>query len=259
MDYLYGEMSDQERKEFEAFLEANPSAKAELEAFQEVRQHLPADDAPAASPPIMVMQPRQPAAPKRWLGRQWLGVAAAVLLLLLTFSWLQVRMEWTDHSMVLSFGEATPPKTEAEPSIHSLIDERVNQIEETLLDARLCELEDKLAAGFAQWDKQLKATTRHPRPVELSPEMVAELKTAVAAETYQAVSEWIQTSQAYQQTQTETLLTDFSEYLAAQRKADIQLMALAWEELMTKTDQRQWETEQLIGHVINHLQQEKSP
>ena len=255
MDYLYDEMEATERKEFEEYLKAHPEVKAELAALTETRQALPKLVMPPHAP--VVLLPKQQ--PKRRFMNRWLGAAAAAILLLLTLNWVQVHVEWTDQSMVLSFGESQQTKEPFDDAlIKALVAQQISEIEHPM-DARLCAMEGQLTNEFAQLTSTLKNATRRPQQVAYDPQMVAALKEAVMGETYEVLSEWMQQSQNYQQAQTEALLTDFSTYMEAQRKADIELVAMAWQDMMLQTDQKQQETAELIAHLWNHLQDEKSP
>lgn len=99
MDYLYGEMSAQEKEAFEQELKNNPALKAELDELQSSRDFLA--DLPDVQPVKKVVALQS----KRGNWRKWampLSVAASFLLLLKIVDFHAVK---TENGYNFSFGE----------------------------------------------------------------------------------------------------------------------------------------------------------
>jgi hypothetical protein len=63
----------------------------------------------------------------------------------------------------------------------------------------------------------------------------------------------MQFSMNYQEEQTEKLLVEFSEYLNQQRIQDLELIEMAMNQIVNKTDLQQQETEYLLTQLITGL------
>jgi len=100
MDYLYGEMSQREKRAFEQELKSNPALKAELEALQSSRDFLA--DLPDVQPSTKVVTLKS----RNVDWRKWaipLSVAASFLLLLKIVDFQAVK---TKNGFSFSFGPA---------------------------------------------------------------------------------------------------------------------------------------------------------
>ena len=109
IDYLYGEMTVEERAAFEEQLRINPSLKRELDQLSESRTFLA--ELPDVQPPAMIVPLRT--SKKRWL--KWgiaAGIAASIILLL---DVLNFQIRTTEKGLALSFGEetSTPLKSQS--------------------------------------------------------------------------------------------------------------------------------------------------
>ncbi|MCB0630955.1 MAG: hypothetical protein KDD15_14510 [Lewinella sp.] len=119
MDYLYGEMSVEERKEYEDWLKQHPEVQAELEELQGSRDWL-AEVETAPPQPLVVNLPAERSFDRKWLYR--VGAAAAVLLALWLFNF-QIRTD--EGGLILSFGH--PERLQKTP---------VESVEETIDPSR---------------------------------------------------------------------------------------------------------------------------
>ncbi len=104
MDYLYGEMTPEAREAYEAYLQAQPDLRRELEGLQEVRHTL--QEWQEVQPPAAVLsfeRNHHHSVRNSWT-RWWprLAAAAGILGLILTFS--QVRIQKQDSGFLIAFG-----------------------------------------------------------------------------------------------------------------------------------------------------------
>ena len=102
MDYLYGELEADERRDFEQWLADNPEARAELDAMQETRMALSA--LPDVKPAPAVFAVESPA-PRSLNLKRWkrAAIAAAFLGALWLFNF---RVEIQKGGVILAFGKA---------------------------------------------------------------------------------------------------------------------------------------------------------
>lgn len=147
MDYLYGEMTGQERREYELWLDQNPEIRQEISELQTSRQWLA--DVEEVSPQPMLVD----LAPKRVISLKWIyraGAAAAVLLALWLFNF-QIR---TDRGgVILSFGhpDSIQQPEQTEPDVIPA------DVWEKVLAEQQLMLENKLVQMDSSWQNRLTA------------------------------------------------------------------------------------------------------
>ena len=111
LDYLYDEMSAEDRQAFEKELAADESLRKELGQLKQVRSHLQTVPQMALRTPmaVPVAERPQPVHRMRWL-KPFYGVAASIAALLLLGAWTGFHVEVGQGQMVLAFGSNTPQK-----------------------------------------------------------------------------------------------------------------------------------------------------
>lgn len=155
MDYLYGELSAQEKAAFEQQLQNDPKLQQELRDFQSTRTMLQQVEDLQPKATVVELKPK-PVVSMRAV--KWLSIAAAVALLLLAG---KPRMEVSSNGFMIAFGSpkieqanpATTPTNDYEPMIHNAVAQsnqeiyrmldsiqqqlgaRINTKEQTLLQA----------------------------------------------------------------------------------------------------------------------------
>ncbi len=106
LDYLYGEMSDTEKSDFEKKLALDAHLKNDLEEMQLVRKYLKQSRDQTPQPVKLVVE--QP--PVRYRFSRWWAVAASLLLLMMAGKLLDLRISLSDQQLVLSYGAAPQPE-----------------------------------------------------------------------------------------------------------------------------------------------------
>lgn len=108
MEYLYDEMDSPEKEEFERFLKENPELQAELNELGGTRKLLeeaPHHETPVNKPVVINSANSSP----RWFQssavRASLAIAAAMLVIVIAFSFVKLRVEINDNGFAVSFGD----------------------------------------------------------------------------------------------------------------------------------------------------------
>ncbi|MCB0601616.1 MAG: hypothetical protein KDC28_10325 [Saprospiraceae bacterium] len=106
IDYLYDELSKEERAAFEKELEADPTLRKELQQMQQVRSHLQSVPNLELREPLAMptATPPQESHRLRWL-KPFYGVAASIAALLLLGAWTGLHVEAGKGELVLAFGK----------------------------------------------------------------------------------------------------------------------------------------------------------
>jgi len=148
MGYLYGEISEAERRKVEAWLAEHPEEQAELEQLRETRSWLAtAPPAPPQTSPFVI---EKSATRRRFPTLAWIGAAAAVLLLLLTAIGTQV--DFTGNGMRITFGQPAPP-TPAEDWQQQLLQTLAEQ--DRAAEQRLDSMQQAMQRQFLRQQTQL--------------------------------------------------------------------------------------------------------
>jgi len=139
MDYLYDEISDEERSKLETYLENHPKLRKELQELQETRSLL--QRMPELNPDqqLLMVEPNdrtfgrwwqqaKQLAPDSFFGKSVLAAAAIIILLLITGSVAQLHVETTGKGIAISMGYTPTVNTglsnqEAEALVQKLREE----------------------------------------------------------------------------------------------------------------------------------------
>ena len=240
IDYLYGEMTEAERREFEELLSQDEEMRAEWNALQQTRSRLA--ELPEIRPEATVVTIEAPR--PRWSKWGWrAGAAAAVLLLL---SLLNPRLEIGSNGLVLALGAPAPAETNApttdEASMANLqeqLAQRDRELEQRLLQLdtqwqnRLAQREERLQQN---WDRQLAIyQTQRQKDLEKFAQYLVDL---------------VQNLQLEQQEELRLLLTRFWSQWQETRAADLESIESEFVNLYRNFELNQSETEAILKSLV---------
>lgn len=230
MAYLYGELSGDEKRDVELYLQQHPDSLKEFEGLSFVRSALgKAIDKEVIAPPIFMDDEKPTIA--LWHSsfvRYAVGIAAALFIVMVGAKLLGVQMQYSDNEFTLSFGDA---KKKEIPT--GLSPAQVQQ----LIDASLAKNNDFVQASLSEsqdrWSETLKQSS-----AQTSQRLNEISKTATAAtqveirqfmerlrnENNQTVQDYLRLSSNDQKQYIENLLVDFSKYMQEQRNADLNIV-----------------------------------
>lgn len=124
IDYIFNEMTDQQRSKFEKQLEVDPELRKELEELQSTRKLLQNVPIETPSYKLVMMAPNrnQNEDPKKSSNTNLLkkypglttvlAVAACLLIILMSAAFVDLNIGQTEQGFYLTFGEAPTLKTE---------------------------------------------------------------------------------------------------------------------------------------------------
>lgn len=247
MDYLYGEMTDRDRREYELWLDQHPEAKEEIEGLRTSRQWLAeAEDIP--SKPLMIdLNPRW-GTERKWLYR--IASAAAVVLALWLFNF-QVR---TDRGgLILSFGEPKLEATTVEPEPTNGIPPEV--WEKFLTDNRQM-LEQRFTQLDATWEDRLSAIRQENRRQwqdvkNLQAGQVSQIREEFTEQELPRLAGLMQQLQIEQQEELQILLIEFWNTWQETRQTDLQQIDYRMTNLYEDVERNQQASE---ARVVNYIQ-----
>lgn len=117
MDYLYGEISRDEKEKLESYMEEHPELRRELDRLRETRMLLRKMPESKSGRRLTVVEGRRRSfgewlrdakelLPRTALGRAGMAVAAGLVLLLFVASVARMHVTWTDSGVIFSMGSA---------------------------------------------------------------------------------------------------------------------------------------------------------
>jgi hypothetical protein len=261
MAFLYGELEGQEKEQVEKYLIENPEARVEMEKLRQVHSLLGhVKDKEVIAPPIFLGDSNRPSLWHTPYVKTIVSIAASLLLIMLVGRLSDLRIQYKDSELRISFGGAVKAKGfEATPLISSLSPEEV----QSMINASLIQNNLAMQASFQETQKQLdKSITRslaiNSNKIDklvrdassASQDQIKQFVSGMQTENTQLVKSYFKLSADEQKEYIESLLVDFSKYLQQQRKDDLQLVQTRLKSLEQNTDVFKQETEQILTSII---------
>lgn len=210
IDYLYGEMNDEEARNFEEEIGGNDSAKDELDTFRRVRflLHQHEDVQPTGNPVVVV---------KRSSGwTKWMGIAASLLVLLVAGKLLNVQASAGQGSFHLSFGDSTP-RQEVSPQLLAKLDQQRQEWQTGLASLRY-DLDQAVV------NLQSQPAVRQPQSQFAEYQFVETALHDLQGQNQKMADELIENLRREQNENTQVLVDNLLRYWDEQRKADLQMV-----------------------------------
>lgn len=250
MAYLYGEMNPEERRNFEAVLKEDADLRNELEEMQDTRFQLA--ELTDIEPQATVFNLHSVDKPN-W--RTWgirAGIAASFLLLL---GLTNARLEFTDHSFTIAFGEKTVDAQEAASSIAQQADDIKN-----VLFQKEMEFNQKLMALDSVWQVQL-VTNNETQQVQLAQQWqrfqqkrqadFAALKKEFKEEQLPQFAALLQEMQVDQKQEMQFLLTELYDNWEQARVYDLKAIETEFVNVYKNVERNQTETAAVLDDIVN--------
>lgn len=250
IDYLYGEMSEADRRQFEEVLAKDSELQAELESFRQTRLRLAQMPEVRTEATVITVQ----SLPITW--KKWAISIGAAGVLVLLLSLANARLEVGKNGFVLAMGETQPFAMERvavnkEESLLAAMEDqflqRDRELDQKLLQLdslwrhRLIQREERLQQS---WDRQLAAYQAR-RQQEL--EQFAQY---LVAEEMPDLVTLIQHLQLEQQDELRLLLSQFWNQWQETRAADLQSIGTEFVNLYRNVELNQTETQAILKDVL---------
>lgn len=250
MAYLYGEMNPEERRNFEAVLKEDADLRNELEEMQDTRFQLA--ELTDIEPQATVFNLHSVDKPN-W--RTWgirAGIAASFLLLL---GLTNARLEFTDHSFTIAFGEKTVDAQAGASSIAQQADDIKN-----VLFQKEMEFNQKLMALDSVWQVQL-VTNNETQQVQLAQQWqrfqqkrqadFAALKKEFKEEQLPQFAALLQEMQVDQKQEMQFLLTELYDNWEQARVYDLKAIETEFVNVYKNVERNQTETAAVLDDIVN--------
>lgn len=250
MAYLYGEMSPEERRSFEEVLKEDAELRNELEELQGTRFQLGelADIEPQAT--VFNLGNVHKTNWRTWGIRA--GIAASFLLLL---GLTNARLEFTDNSFTIAFGEKT---VETLPSASSLAQQE-DYLKNVLFQKEM-EFNQKLMALDSVWQVQL-ATNNFTQQEQLAQQWQSfqrkrqadfvALKEEFKEEQLPQFAALLQEMQVEQKQEMQFMLTELYDNWEQARVYDLKAIETEFVNIYKNVERNQTETAAVLDDIVN--------
>lgn len=264
MDYLYGEMPDDDKARMEAFLQQSEDARKQLAQYRQLRSFLQqhGEDREIIVPPLESFGVRQQPVRTAYLNSPFVkkvaAVAAAIVLVLVAGKFTDARVSFSSQEWKITFGAPALPQEEkpvpalTSAQVQQMIDNSVANSQE-LLDQQWEERQKKLVASIAQNAEadpaRIDALVK--KAANASQEEIRAYALQLETKNLEMVKEYFDLSQAEQKKYIEELLVDFAKYLEQQQRDDMHVVQMRLRNLEQNTTVFRKETEQILANLIS--------
>ncbi|MEM8939253.1 MAG: hypothetical protein AAGC64_07900 [Bacteroidota bacterium] len=243
MDYLYGELSDKEKKQIEKYLKENETARAEFKELKQVQTVLRrVNDREIEVPYFTFPQPTVAVGSARstFWWRYAMGLTAGIVLLLVVGYLTSFRVSMDNNSIQIAFGkkESQSDQMYSKKEVENIV-ERILVANEEIIEERLDESEKVILQKISQ-DKFL-----------INADTLNEYLTGFGNFHQEILMEMIENSEQHQRKYTDQMLRDLALYLDVQRQNDLELIQARFENFENNTKYNQLQTNQILTNLIS--------
>jgi len=219
IDYLYGEMNQDERATFEQQLAGNEELRDELASLQAARKfaRMDQDVAPAG---LVHILPRSQAPARTW-NLKWLAWAASFLVLLVAGKLLDVRVVAQEGQFAIQYGEiSSPPPVE---DVRTIVQDELKR-EHEYLQTQLASFSERLDDQFQSQPNKDENYRELETQLAVYTKQITSLKTELRndqAERHNSLLERLHQNQRDHSTE---LMQGMVRYVENQRRQDLELI-----------------------------------
>lgn len=266
--YLYGEMSTEERLNFEREMDSNPELRNEFLELKQVRKGLSQLEDKEVMEPFFLWGRNGAKGRVNPLKRKSLilykpiiAVAASLVILLLVGYVTQFSISYQENQLYIGFNH--PEKTQpvnvlSEEQIRSLVRNEIGQNSRRIL-ATMNDTENKVEARFATLEsrqqqlsnQKLISNTATDKDLQ---EYYKQLQQANAT----LMENYLRNATVQQQEYFQTVMNQFTDYLQDQRKEDLRLIRRNLVNLKENQDQQQQETQLILAALLNNVKNQNN-
>lgn len=263
MDYLYDEMSAEEKKTFEKKLAEDTELQKEYDELKDVRQELDKlQDKEVMEPFSMWGTPK----PSGWFGtskrrlivfRPVTAVAASLIILMLVGYLTNFSISINDQGLFLGFGNNMPSDLENyvnKDEVTSLINQELSQNNEVLL-SRLTSSQHDYDSKITALESSVAQALNNSHNASITDGDLKKFFAQVENRNTELMKEYLKVASTQQQEYFKTMLTQFNEYVQKQRSEDLTLIRNSLIDIKQSQTLQKQETDQAIASLFTSVSQ----
>lgn len=256
IDYLYGELPDEESKQIENLLKENPELKMEMEGMQATRQALDVLEDKEIIPPTFVFNNKGEtisffqSSAFRWVS----SIAAGLTLLLISAAVLNLNMTRTEEGLQIGFGELTPLPNEElnRENVKAWMAEAMDEYESST-DQKIAAVQTQLTSEMENQDQKNIAlmTSMMKNHASGTNQLMQEYVAQLNDENKEIIQNFFTVSNEKQKKYVKTVMADFNEFYQNQRNYDMRLIETSLNKIQNNQDVKQLEQDQLLASLYD--------
>jgi hypothetical protein len=262
INYLYDEMSTEERQQFEIAMENNPELKREFEELKQMRKGLAQIQDKEVMEPFFLWGKNGSAS---WIPmfkrrsllmfKPFIAVAASIVFVLLVGYLTNFNITYKDQSLYVGFNNDATPVNQTEMYTKDEVTHLINQEiakNNAYIFTKLTETENNIDTRFASLE-QSKDDFQKPSYIPADVVTQKELDiflSNVRSNNLKVLQTYLQTSSSQQQDYFQAVLTEFSDYMENQREEDLRLIRRSLINLQENQEAQKAETDQILANII---------
>lgn len=256
IDYLYGEMSADDRKRMQQYLDKNPEKAEEIAGLNDTRVALGKyEDREVIAPDYPNEDSKSINTKTVPYWKSIMAVAASIALLILIGFITDLKISYKNAQLTVAFGEvkneqpavdqqlATLQKMVADLSKKQLQPEATDQLKTEIIDY----MQAQQKSQNQMIDRRLAQFTKGGK--EALDQYAQELKLSNAT----AINQYVANASLDQRAYLEDVLIDFTKYMEEQRIQDRKFYIDHLVDMKYESELKQQETEQLLSSIINKV------
>lgn len=265
LDYLYGDMAADEKREFEQKLSEDPELREELEALNSVRQELDKLKDKEVMEPFSTWGRSKSS---RWFRsnyrrkiivfRPMTAVAASLVILMLVGYLTNFSISLNDPGLFLGFGnriQTSEEKFIGGEDIKALVKRELDENNKMLL-TKLSESENFYSNKFIALEKSLTKAIKTNENGGFTSEDLQKFFTAAETKNAELMRDYLTITATQQQKYFKTMLTQFNDFMQEQRSEDLTMIRNSLIELKQSQNIQRQETNQLIAGILTSVNQQ---
>ncbi|MEM6522848.1 MAG: hypothetical protein AAGF85_05085 [Bacteroidota bacterium] len=266
INYLYGELTDEEKKAVEDYLKKNPEAAKEVHGLNDTRSIISAYEDKEVIPPAALTQGDLESRVTS-NGRGWktiMAIAASLSLILLVGFLTGFNATYNKKGLTIGFNQDQKKDDSSITldQIEKLLDENMKRNlaeQRNELTSFQRAFQNNYSVMMEQQKNQLAASIN--KQFEVDKGKLGEYARSLELKNAELVNQYFENSGLEQQAYVKNLLVDFTSYLEEQRVQDRDFYLNRLIDLKLSSDLKQQETEQMLASIIksvNNIPQEET-
>lgn len=264
LDYLYGEMTPNEKKEFEQKLSESEILQNELRELTTVREKLDSLKDKEVMEPFSTWGKtrsfrRFNASQRRRMiiFRPVTAVAASLVILMLVGYLTNFSISINSNGFQAGFGNQVMSENQnylSEADVQSLINQEVQRSNKELL-ARLTEAEEGYSQKISMLETSLKSIENKDKSAPITSEDLQNFFVNAENKNAEIMKEYLKLTSTQQQDYFRTMLTQFNDFYRQQREDDLTLIQTSLLEMQQNQSAQKQETDQAIASLFSTVNQ----
>ena len=259
--YIYGEMTSEEKKEFENILELNPELKKDLDELSKMKEGLSGLQDKEIMEPFYMWKNKAGGVlnkiinPRYTSLRYVAAIAASLVILVLVSYMFNMNIQYQNKTLAISFGEGLPSAEYSglsQEEVTSLVRDEIAR-NNSLIFTQFDESENNMLTKLASMENPTPVQTQRGKLDELDRENMETLLARLNSQNLQTLQSYLQLTSSQQQQGFQEMLTGMSEFIEYQREEDLRRITRGLQTLKETQDQQKIESDRMFADIVSNV------